>query len=210
MDESYWSAVQAMRLRVADLLETIEPAEWDAPSLCEGWRVRDVAGHLVTVPTITTWDLIATAPRARGNVNRMNTLTAVRAGAREPGELVAGLRRHAGDRRTAAVLDTRNALFDVVVHYQDIGAPLGRPCPVPVGYTARGLDRVWRMGWPFNARRRLAGVTLRATDTPWTVGAGPEVAGPALSLLLLLTGRTAVAAPTLEGPGLATVTARAA
>jgi len=42
---------------------------------------------------------------------------------------------------------------------------------------------------------------LRATDTDWTVGAGPEVSGTALSLLLLLTGRTAAALDALHGPG---------
>jgi hypothetical protein len=57
------------------------------------------------------------------------------------------------------------------------------------------------MGWPFNARRNLAGLTLRATDTDWAVGTGPEVAGDALSLLLLLTGRTTAVMDALHGPG---------
>ena len=54
---------------------------------------------------------------------------------------------------------------------------------------------------PFHARDRLAGLTLRATDADIVLGSGPEVRGTALSLLLLATGRTAVAAPSLSGPG---------
>jgi len=200
VDEAYWLAVHAMRLRIADLLESLSPAEWDAESLCPGWRVRDVAGHLGQVPTLRLWDMVAAAPKARFNPHRINTLLAVRAGSREPGDIVATLRAHAADRRTAAGLDVRNGLFDAVVHSQDIALPLGRDFPVPPEYSRRGLQRVWDMGWPFRARRRLAGLTLRATDTDWRAGAGPEVSGPALALLLLLTGRTAAAAPALHGP----------
>lgn len=207
MDEAYWSAVRTMRLRIADFLDTLSPAEWDAASLCPGWRVRDVAGHLTVVPTISTWDLIAAAPRARFNPHRVNTVLAVRHGSNPPDEIVARIRQHAGARRTAKVLDTRNSLFDAIVHSQDIALPLHRDFPVPVEYSRQGLRRVWAMGWPFNARRNLAGRTLRATDIEWTVGAGPEIAGPALSLLLLLTGRTSAAIDALHGSGVATLKA---
>ena len=201
MDEEYWSAVRAVRLRVADMLETLSPAEWEAPSLCEGWRVRDVAGHLAMVPTVTTWQMIAATPRAGFDPNRINTFLAVRAGSAPTEEIVRKLRDHAEDRTTARALDTRNSLFDAIVHSQDIAVPLRRDFPVPVDYTRRGLDRVWAMGWPFRARRRLAGRRLTATDTDWTVGEGPEISGSALSLLLLLTGRTAAARSALAGAG---------
>jgi uncharacterized protein (TIGR03083 family) len=203
MDEAYWSAVVSLRLRIADLLAELQPAEWDAPSLCRGWRVRDVAGHLALVPTIRLGDMIAVAPRARFSPDRINTVLAVRHGSADPGAIIAKLRGHAGDRRTAAGLDTRNALFDLIVHSQDIVLPLGRDFAVPASDSLSGLRRVWTMGWPFHARRRLAGVTLRATDADWTVGAGPEVAGPALSLLLVLTGRTDAASDSLRGDGVA-------
>src|SRR3712207_2012737 len=199
MDGEYWSAVRTMRLAVADLLESLAASEWDAPSLCDGWRVRDVAGHLSIVPTITTWDLVAAAPRARFDPNRVNTLLALRHGSRPPAEILEHLRRHADRQRTARVLDTRNSLFDVIVHSQDIALPLGRTLDVPPEYTRLGLQRVWEMGWPFNARKRLGGLTLRASDTDWTEGAGPEVTGPALALLLLLTGRVDAARGALTG-----------
>lgn len=207
MDEEYWQAVRSVRLAVADLLETLPAAEWDAPSLCAGWRVRDVAGHLSLVPTITTGELLSAGPRAGFNMHRINTHLALRHGARPPEEILAHLRAHAGTRRTARVLDTRNSLFDVIVHSQDIAIPLGRPFAVPAEYTRLGLQRVWAMGFPFRAARRLAGLRLQATDTDWAVGSGPQITGPALSLLLLLTGRTQTAVQTLSGPGLATVLA---
>ena len=200
MDDSYWSAVRATRLRIADLLDQLTPAEWERESLCRGWRVRDVAGHIALVPTLTTWSMVVVAPRARFSPHRINTVLARRNGSRDPADLVAAIRHHAGTRRTAKVLDTRDALFDAIVHSQDIALPLARRLPVPAEHSREGLRRVWEMGWPFHAERRLAGFTLRATDTDWAVGSGPEIAGPALALLLLTTGRTACL-DTLQGDG---------
>lgn len=202
-DDDYWSAVREMRLRVADLLESLTPAEWNAPSLCRGWMVRDVAGHLALVPLITTWQMIAAAPRAGFDPHRINTALAKRHGAGDPVEIVAEIRGHAGTRRTARTLDTRNSLFDIAVHSQDIALPLGRTFAVPAAVSRAGLERVWEMGWPFRARRRFAGRTVRATDTDWTAGSGPEISGAALDLLLLLTGRTAVVLDALGGEGVA-------
>ncbi|MEV6488627.1 maleylpyruvate isomerase family mycothiol-dependent enzyme [Actinoplanes sp. NPDC051633] len=197
-EADYWYAVRAMRMQVADLLASLAPAQWEAPSLCRGWTVRDVAGHLALVPTITTGQMLTAAPRAGFNPHRINTLMAKRRAAADPGDIIAAIRAHAGSRHTAAALDSRDALFDVAVHSQDIAVPLGIDFPVPPEYSRDGLDRVWAMNWPFRARRRLAGRTLRATDTDWTVGSGPEASGPALALLLLLTGRTEAAAPALR------------
>jgi hypothetical protein len=39
------------------------------------------------------------------------------------------------------------------------------------------------------AKRRIAELHLRATDTNWAHGDGPEVAGPIVSLILAMTGR---------------------
>jgi uncharacterized protein (TIGR03083 family) len=201
MDDEYWSAVRSVRLGVADLLESLPAQDWDAPSLCAGWRIRDVAGHLALVPVLSTWGLVSAAPRAGFNPHRINTQLAIRQGLRDRQEILAVLRAHAGDRRNAKVLDSRDSLFDVIVHSQDIAVPVGRGFAVPTGYTSRGLQRVWEMGWPFHARRRLAHLTLRATDAEWTVGAGPEVVGTALDLLLLLTGRTPAVLEKLSGAG---------
>jgi uncharacterized protein (TIGR03083 family) len=200
-DDHYWTAVVTMRIRIADLLDSLRPDQWETTSLCPDWRVRDVAGHLSCVPTITTWELIAAAPRGRFDMNRINSVVARRYGALKPAQIVARIREHAGERRTAKVLDTRNALFDIIVHSQDITVPLGRTFEVEPCLAADGFARVWEMGMPFHARKRLGRLTLRATDADFSVGTGPEVRGPALALLLLATGRTEVAVPDLSGDG---------
>lgn len=53
----------------------------------------------------------------------------------------------------------------------------------------------------------MATSRLRATDAEWSTGAGPEVSGPLLSLLLAMTGRE-VALNDLSGDGVATLRQR--
>ena len=59
----------------------------------------------------------------------------------------------------------------------------------------------------FFTGRRMAGVELRASDAQWSTGSGPEVSGPALSLVLTMTGRAA-APNDLSGDGLETLRSR--
>ncbi|MEU8656075.1 maleylpyruvate isomerase family mycothiol-dependent enzyme [Actinoplanes philippinensis] len=201
-DES-WGVIADQRRAVADLLAGLPAAGWELPSLCAGWRVRDVAAHLALAPQPPgPLTMAAAAVRAGGRFHRLNHDMAVRHATRPPADLVDELRRHAGSRRLPAVTNYRNMLFDVLVHAQDIAIPVRRPLVMPVRAAAAGATRVWTMGWPFRARRRLPAVRLTATDTDWSAGAGDEVRGPIAALLLLLTGRHA-ALPDLTGPGVA-------
>ena len=200
--EQTWHVIQQQRLAIADLLDGLTPAQWESPSLCAGWRIRDVAAHLTTVsmppsPGSLLVDLI----RARGGFHRLNTLATRRRAGRPTARIVADLRAHAASRKVPVVSNHRNVLFDLLVHGQDIAVPLGLDLPMPLEAATDGASRVWSMGWPFWARRRLRGVRLTATDMEWSVGSGAEIRGPIRALLLLLTGRTSTAAPLLSGEG---------
>jgi hypothetical protein len=45
--EETWHVIRHQRLAIADLLDGLKPREWEAPSLCAGWRIRDVAAAVV-------------------------------------------------------------------------------------------------------------------------------------------------------------------
>jgi uncharacterized protein (TIGR03083 family) len=201
--DATWAVIANQRRALADLLDGRSAEDWERPSLCSEWRVRDVAAHVALTPRSPGLGRILLAGvRARGDFDAVNRDLA-RAGAlRTPAQLVADLRDMAESRRKPAITTVDNLLFDVLVHVQDVALPLGVDQPMPLDAARAGLERVWRMGWPFWARRRLAGLRLEATDVDWTAGAGALVRGPARALLLLLTGRPA-AQPALDGPGLA-------
>ena len=200
--DASWKVITEQRIALADLLDGLRPDQWEAPSLCDGWRIRDVAAHVALTPQHPgVGAMLAGAVRARGDFDRLNHDLAVDHAARTPDRLVAELREHAASRRLPVVTTYRNLLFDVLVHVQDVAIPLGVERAMPVAAAREGVQRVWSMGWPFHARRWLGGMRLVATDSDWTAGAGPEVHGTTEVLLLLLTGRTAAAQPRLTGPG---------
>ena len=71
---------------------------------------------------------------------------------------------------------------------------------MPADAAVAAAQRVWDTGFPFRARRRLAGFRLIATNADWTAGSGAPVEGPIAALLLLVTGRDA-ALDRLSGDG---------
>jgi len=201
-----WQVIDAERGTLADQFDDLSPAEWQTPSLCADWRVRDVAAHLTLSQTGMLAATVALV-RAGGSFNRMVRDTAKRQ-ARLPTEQYSVLlRAMIGSRRTAPGLTHLEPLLDVLVHGQDIAVPLGRARPVPPRAAAAATARVWPDRWPFRAQRRLHGFTFAATDTDWSAGRGPLVEGPMGAILLLLTGRSA-ALSQLGGPGLDELTAR--
>jgi len=202
--EAKWAAIADRRRALAQLVEGRPDEDWERPSLCAEWRIRDVVAHVALTPhSPTVGAILLAAVRARGDFDRVNRDMARAYAARPPAELVADLRGSADSRRKPAITTLDNLLFDVLVHVQDVALPLGVECPPPPAAAREGVERVWRMGWPFWAKRKLRGLRLEATDVDWTVGDGPVVRGPAQALLLLLTGRAAAALPALAGPGVA-------
>ncbi|RJK95991.1 maleylpyruvate isomerase family mycothiol-dependent enzyme [Vallicoccus soli] len=206
--DEVWRTTFKQRLALADLLDDLAPGEWEEASLCRGWRVRDVAAHL-TLAQMRPLPAALALLRARGSFDRMVHDTAVARAALPPGELTRRLRATTASRAKAPGISHLEPMLDALVHGQDVAVPLGREHPVPALAGAVAAERVWAMGWPFHARRRLRGFRLAATDAPWAAGEGELVEGPVGALLLVLTGRPA-GATGLRGPGAAELRARLA
>ncbi len=82
-------------------------------------------------------------------------------------------------------------LGEVVVHGEDLRRPLGIAAPTDPEAADACLAMYTKASFPVGGKKRIAGLRLVSTDTGWTYGEGPEVCGPALSLLLAMTGRAA-------------------
>ena len=44
---AYWTEIAQERRDIADLLEGLTPEQWETPSLCSRWTVRELTAHLV-------------------------------------------------------------------------------------------------------------------------------------------------------------------
>ncbi len=210
-----WSEIDAQRTRTVAMLEQLTDDQWDHPSLCEGWTVRQVAAHL-TLQRQHLGDvarLVAAHPSLLRAVtlNRVIHRSALLQAALPTDEIIARIRAGIGSRRHNSFVTPREALTDSLVHAQDIAVPLGIDLEMrPVGALI-AADRVWatRHTWLGTVNRQLPidDHRLVATDVNWSVGAGPEIAGPVAALVLLLTGRPA-ALERLHGPGADALRAR--
>ncbi|MBO0807084.1 MAG: maleylpyruvate isomerase family mycothiol-dependent enzyme, partial [Actinobacteria bacterium] len=203
-----WRAIDAERTGLADLLAGLTAEQWEVPSLCAGWRVREVAAHLTLAQSGIAVSAVALL-RARGSLDRMIYDTAVRQARLPPGRYPDLLRGMTGSRKKAPGISHLEPLIDVLVHGQDIAIPLGLARTMPLPAAVAAADRVWPDLYPFRAGRRLAGIRLAATDCSWSAGAGLLAEGPIAAILLALTGRPA-AAERLSGPGVTELSTRLA
>lgn len=195
---------RAERADLADFLATLSPQDWEAPSLCSKWTVKDVVAHVISYEELGAVGLLGRF--AKGWIVRANQVGVDEFAKLNPQQLLEFLRNHLEPRGLTAGFGGMIALVDGTIHHQDIRRALGRPRSVP----AERLERVLGLvpGNPrLGAGRRIRGLRLRANDIDWSHGSGPEVTGPGEALLMAMSGRPAALAD-LDGPGLGTLAAR--
>lgn len=187
-----------LRAERAALLETLvelTDEQWHQPSLCEGWRVVDVAAHLAWTPVLGPVAGAVAMIRNRGSVNAMIASTAIAWSDRGREAIVGQLAANIESGATPIGMPTVAAVADAVVHGADVRRPVGLARAVPAAALEPIAAFVLHTPWPLNgvvggnAARRVAGVRLVADDTDWSYGEGPEVRATAETLALLLYGR---------------------
>jgi uncharacterized protein (TIGR03083 family) len=183
------SPISEERTELAAVLAELDEQQWDAPTLCAGWRVREVVAHM-TAPFRTSVARVAVElVRSGGSFNRMADRTARRDAARlSAGELVAALRDNAEHPWTPPGGGPVGALSHDVIHGLDITVGLGLDRRVPVERVALVLDGLRPQNVAFFGTD-LRGVRLEADDLPWSYGSGEPLRGAAQDLLLALCGR---------------------
>ena len=187
------------RAELVDLLVTLTPEQWDAPTLCTRWRVRDVVAHVFSYDELSTLGLVGRLLRSGLNPERANAVGVAAYVDRSPDELIALAKNNLQPRGLPARFGGRIALTDGTIHQQDIRRSLGLPRQIPPERLAVVLEFA-KTAPPIHAANRIRGLTLTSTDLDWTTGDGPLVEGPAEPLLMALAGRRDVTGE-LSGPG---------
>ncbi|HEY0952684.1 maleylpyruvate isomerase family mycothiol-dependent enzyme [Nocardioides sp.] len=196
-----WAQIAAERRSLADLLDTLSPAQWEAPSLCGSWSVKEVAVHLTSGPSTSTRTLVKAMARGRGSFDRANELLVAWRSSVEPAEVTGWLREYAEHRFTPPTMDWHAPFSDLRIHAQDIVIPLGLDAGVPLEPWRDVLDFLASKAASrgFVPRGRPA-LTWVATDLGWSAGGGARVEGPARALATAMCGRSALVGE-LTGPG---------
>ncbi len=162
---------RAERQDLLDLLERLSPEQWAAPSLCEGWTVRDVVAHALSYDELGPRQLVARFARGRFLVDRVNAVGLRDNAARTPADLVELLRAHLTPSGLAAGLGGAIGLTDGMIHQQDVRRPLGVPRTIPAERLVPAL-RTALFVPVVRGVLRVRDVRLVATDIEWTFGAG--------------------------------------
>jgi uncharacterized protein (TIGR03083 family) len=176
---------------LADLLEAAGPAAWDAPSLCEGWRTREVVAHMTMPARYDGPAFMAELESSGGDFTRLSDTVAARDGALPVAGLLADLRSPVLHAWQPPGGGEEGALVHCVIHSLDIveAVPLDRRVPAARIRPVLGLVAAPGKEAPNLFGLDLSDVELRADDLDWSSGAGAVVTGPAQALALLACGR---------------------
>jgi len=189
-DAALQPVVAAEFLALADLLDSATDAQWDTPSLCAGWRVREVIAHMTMAARYPEDKFMAELRRCDFDFGRLSNEIASRDAALPAGELLAGLRSDVMQHWTPPGGGYHGALNHVVIHGLDVTVPLGVPRRAPDDTIRVVLDDLTAGGVHEHFGTGIDGRTLQATDLDWSYGSGPPLRGKAEDLALVLCGRT--------------------
>ncbi|HEX2909770.1 MAG TPA: maleylpyruvate isomerase family mycothiol-dependent enzyme [Chloroflexia bacterium] len=193
----YRQLVRAELLDLSHFLHTLNKAEWEEPTLCEGWRVRHIVGHFVVgyslpLPKVL-WIL---AFQYHFNLPRAAHEISTRYGEEHsPEKLLTEFdrwtqaKKHTG---MATIGPMEEHFLDHVIHHWDITIPMGRPRQLPPERKLAALDAIVETAGKTGiapVRRFVKGLSIKATDIDWQWGEGSEIKGETQNLILALTGR---------------------
>lgn len=201
-----WPAIHAERAALLADLEALTDEQWGARSLCSQWSVKQVFGHVIATAQMTPAKFFAGMAGNGFRFDRYIAANVDRFSAGTPVQLLATFRSL--QHRTSHPPGPNDSwLGEAIVHAEDVRRPLGLHRDYPVEAVTQVADSYKGSNLVIGAKNRIAGVRLRATDTDWSHGTGPEASGRAIDLLLAMTGRPAGLAG-LTGDGVEVLRAR--
>jgi uncharacterized protein (TIGR03083 family) len=179
----------AERRAFGDVLEGLPEQDWNAPSLCSGWRVREVVAHMTMPFRYSAPRFLGEMVRARGNFARMADRIARRDSQAPIDTLLAGWRTNESHPWKPPGGGLPGALTHDVVHGLDITIPLGIEHAVSEPALRVVLDHART---PLSLKHfglDLTGIRLEADDLDWAFGDGAPLRGEARHLLMVLMDR---------------------
>ena len=182
-------AIAAERGELAALLALLPADRWDEPTLCAGWRPREVLAHMTMAFRMSMPQFMRGMLAARGNFNRMADRQARADTARFSADrLLASLRDNVAHPWRPPGGGATGALSHDVIHGLDISVGLGLARRVPTERIAMVLAGLRDKNVSYFGTD-LSGVRLTATDLDWSYGEGAPLRGAAQDLLLVISGR---------------------
>jgi len=205
-DADLAAEIGAERSDLAAMLAALPASSWDLPTLCAGWRVRDLVAHVTMPFRYSAARFVAELTRSRGNFDAMSDRCARRDGAAPPAELLGALKDNVTNPWKPPGGGYAGALTHDVIHGLDASVPLGIGRRVPGHRLRLVLDAITAPAARKHFGTDVSGIELRASDIDWSSGSGVPLSGTAQDLALVLCGRK-LAPGRLDGEVAATFSA---
>lgn len=192
VDVDSWVAAGEEMRDLAERLADLDDEQWNSPSLCGEWRVRDVLAH-VTAGAEGAFGVgwvFRSVLRHGFDYNGWLAIDGQQRGRQDPAVLLLALQNAAAN-QTSPSRPVRS-LMHVLIHGQDICRPLGITHDLPEAHLLLVADFVKDDRLILHAKKRISGLKLTATDIDWSNGDGPEVTGPGEALVMMMAGRVVV------------------
>jgi uncharacterized protein (TIGR03083 family) len=211
--QDYQAMTRAELEELSALLHTFTDPQWEEPSLCDGWKVRHVIGHMCMGSTMSPLALLPRLVPYRFNLPRASSEESFKYGeAHTPGEMLDTFDRVVVSKSRPGlgkVAPPNEWFVDKLIHQQDIRRPQGMTRTIAPSHLVAALDALPRLGGFIQSKRVCRGLSFVATDVDHRVGSGPEVCGPGEALVLAMSGRP-IGLDELSGDGLTTLRERIA
>lgn len=189
-DDTYLQpAVAAEFDSLADLLAAASDAQWDTPSLCERWRVREVVAHMTMAARYSEAEFMAELRRCGFDFTKLSDEVASRDAGLPADELVASLRSEVMQHWSPPNGGYHGALNHVVIHGLDVTVPLSAQRRCPDETIRVVLDDLAGGGGHAYFGMEIEGHELQASDLDWSYGSGAVLRGEAADLALAMCGR---------------------
>jgi uncharacterized protein (TIGR03083 family) len=198
--------IHAERKALAADLDGLAVHEWDTPSLCGGWTVRDVVAHMTAATKLNGPKFFGKLVGSGFSFERVQNKGIAAERGSSPSDTLAHFKAQIDSTgRPPGPVETM--LGETIVHSEDIRRPLGLRHSYPTETVVQVADFFKGSNLIIGTKKRIAGLTLQATDADWRHGDGPTVEGPILDLLMAMTGRKP-ALDSLSGDGVAALRSR--
>jgi uncharacterized protein (TIGR03083 family) len=206
MATEIWPTIHTERDALLADLEKLTPEQWAKPTLCGEWNVHQVFGHLTSLARMTPPKFFGRLAGSGFNFDKFAQKGVDEETAGTPGKTVETFRT-AKNRTNAPPGPKDTWLGEHFVHGEDIRRALGIKRDYPLDAVSRALTFYADSEPIIHGKSRVAGLTLKATDSDLSIGSGPVVEGPVMSLLIATSGRKKVL-DELSGPGVEVLRSR--
>jgi len=201
-----WPTIHTERAALAADLEPLQEPDWETPSLCPDWTVRDVVAHMTGTAKISPGSFVGKLVTSGFSLKKLQEKDIAELRGDAPTETLANFKAEVNSSKHPPG-PTDTWLGEAIVHSEDVRRPLGINHEYPVDALTRVADFYKGSNLVIGTKNRIAGLRLKATDADWSHGDGPEVTGRMVSLLMAMAGRTQALAD-LSGEGVQTLTSR--